>query len=175
MGFWSALGNIARGKPVFGPESGQAPSSSGQQAPSSSGEQVPGTQPVQPGEQKQGNKIVPIVRMHRVECHNNGPRMDVYVDIKNESPVQVLLDLVRVVGSVRQLDTVLQPGQLKQFLVYSGPRLREAQPSGYTEVQYRNMENDYFVAQHHMRTKPEPDGTFSLYEFELISPIKDIH
>lgn len=155
MGIFGAFGRALMGKPAYGPEDVQPQAGTEQSSQS-------------------GGKIVPTVRLTRVECPINGARMDVYVDMHNESAVDVFVDRINLLGTVRQIDSQLRPGESHQFHVYSGALL---QNTGYSnaEVQYRTTTGDYFAARHDVRFHQEGDRVFRVSEFRLILPIIDKH
>lgn len=155
MGFFGALGKVLAGKPVYGPEGVQP------QAGAESGAQP-------------GGKVVPTVRLTRVECPVEGARMDVYVDIHNESDVDVFVDRIKLLGTVRQIDNQLRPSEARQFHVYSGALLQNPSYND-AEVQYRTTTGDYFAARHDVHFHQEGDRTYRVSEFRLISPIVDMH
>jgi hypothetical protein len=162
MGFFSAMGKVLQGKPIFEPEPDTSQSANG------SGQQ-------QPTGPENGQKLVPVVRVTRTVCNNSAQRMELFLEFKNESPVLVMLDKIRLLGTTRELDTTLAPGQSKQLFVYNGPRLKSDHPGGPAEVQYRKeTDGDYFTALHTARTKREADGTFSVHAFTIVFPIKDV-
>jgi hypothetical protein len=187
MGFFKSLGRIVSGKGAYEPGDFK---SSGQQAPTQPTGQFPdgqpngfpqdfpGQAPQAPGApqpvQQQGPKVIPVVRIHRVESQVNGQRLDVYGDIKNESPVPVVLDKIIIQGMRRELDRALRPGESHQCLVYSGAPLRSL-PNGYADVQFRTENSDYFSARHQIRVQQLPDRTYKITEFLLTMPINDMH
>lgn len=121
-----------------------------------------------------GRKTIPLVHVERTECHNNGEKMTVRVEIRNESAEQVVeLDKIRIAGIVRELDTHLRPKESREFIVYDGRR-----PSnrnyGVAELNYKDMLGDYFQARCAVEFKQEPDNTFSIYRIKVVGPIKDI-
>lgn len=152
MGFFNGLGRVLAGKPVYEPED------------------------VKPAEQQAaaqlGGKVVPTVRLTRVECPLHQGQMNVYVDIHNESNVNVYLDKILLLGTKRELDSELRPGQTRQFPVYSGPAPQHSKQND-AEVQYRTDSDDYFAAQHEVRFAQQ-DGGYRVSEFRLITPIKDL-
>lgn len=154
MGIFGAFGRALMGKPAYGPEDVQVPAR--QETPQASG------------------KVVPTVRLTRVECPIEGARMDVYVDMHNESAVDVFVDRMNLLGTVRQIDSQLRPGQSHQFHVYSGPLLQNTSYNS-AEVQYRTTTGDYFAARHDVRFHQEGDRVFRVSEFRLILPIIDKH
>lgn len=154
MGFFQGLGRVLAGKPVFGPDD------------VSRTEQQPAAQA--------GGKVIPVVRIRRVECPTEGANMDVYIDIRNESSVRVYVDKIHLLGTARELDANLRPGEVKQFHVYRGPRPQDGNPTE-AEVQYRTDSDDYFAARHEVQYHQEPDGMYRVWEFRLITPIKDMH
>lgn len=163
MGFFRSLGKMLTGKPVYSPQDQNTPQ---QGQP---GIDHPVTQPGQPAA-----KVIPVVRMGRIENQVDGPRLAIYTDIRNDSAVPIFLDHVILCGTLQQLDTQLRAGEVRQLLVYSGPLLQN-QPSGYVEVHYRTAETaDYFVDYHEIHSHQEEDRGFIITELLLRGPVKDL-
>lgn len=158
MGFFGALGKILAGKPVYGPED----SGTAQQAP---------TQPVGPA--APGPKVIPVVRVTRVESPIRGGRMEVNLEIRNESPVEVWIDKVYLLGTMRDLNDDLPPGASHEFHIYSGPVLQNDSHRD-AEVQYfTGQPRDYFSARHEVLYERQSDG-LHIKDLRLITPIKDL-
>ncbi len=168
MGFFGSLGRIIAGKPVFTPEDevakqGMSPM---QQA----------AQPIAPPDlqQEPTSKEIPELHCGRIECQINSGRCDLYVDILNHSHQQVFVNDVQLMGTHRQLQRMLAPGQAHQELLYSGPILMQ-HPDGYVTLRYRVQEtNDYFRSQYKIRANQESDGHFRITELLPGAPIKDL-
>jgi hypothetical protein len=160
MGFFGALGKILAGKPVYGPEDGSTPPVGAQPQPG-----------VAAGPQS-AQRIIPVVRVARVESPISGSRMEVNLEIRNESPVTVWIHRVHLLGAVRELNDDLQPGQSHEFQIYAGPvprndALRQA------EVEYRTEAGSYFSARHDVLYRQQPDG-WHVYQLRLMMPIKEL-
>lgn len=160
MGFFGALGKIVAGKPVFEPEDN--PAQNGQSA-----EDTSGTLPVRPSED-------PVVRIKRVECRPSGSRLDVYADIHNEAGEPVFLDKILLMGTQRELDSQLNPGQSRQYLIYSGPLMTQP-PKGFAEVHYRKQsDGDYFADYHEIRSRQMGEEGYEITELLMRGPVRDI-
>ena len=175
MGFFRAFGRVLTGKPVFEPGQSQAGEFKAPELAELRARQAgvaPG--PAAPNQTAQQRRTLPIVRIGRVENHVSGSRLDVYADIRNESPEPVFLDRIALLGSARELDTQLRPGELRQFLVYSGPLLRN-QPGGYADMQYRTaVDGDYFSNRHEIRSRLQGANGYFITECLLRGPVRDI-
>lgn len=160
MGIFGSLGKVLSGKPVFEPENQGAQPDGGQS----------GSQPAQPG-----GKVIPVVRFGRIENQWDGPRLNIYADARNESAVPIFLDWVTMCGARRQLDLQLRPGEVRQTVIYSGPRM-ENKPGGYVELQYRTAQDgDYFMDYHEIRSEEEEgDLGFRVTELLMRGPVKDL-
>lgn len=160
MGFWGAVGKIVSGKPVFEPQDN--PAANGQAA---SG--VPGAQPARRTED-------PVVRIKRVECRASGPRLEVFADIHNEAREPIYLDRIILSGKNRELDSQLNAGQARQYLIYSGPLLMQP-PKGYAEVHYRKQrDGDYFADYHEIRSRNMGREGYEITELLMRGPVRDI-
>jgi hypothetical protein len=161
MGFFSAMGRIITGKPVYTP---QDVSGSRLEAP----QPVPSapTAPVEP-------KIIPQIHLGRVESHLQGGRLDIYGDMENPSTELVFIDKLALLGQHREVDRELKPGERHQVLLYSGAPLT-ATPQGYLELQYRKqIDGDYFKAFYQIRFERNQHG-FEVTEFHQVGAVKDI-
>lgn len=167
MGLFGALGKIIAGKPVYTPENVQQNQYNGPPPDVVADHQLGA--PI-----SAGPKTIPRVRFGRVVCHANGPRFEVYADVRNQSGEELFIDKIMLLGTKREVDSRLRPGESRQFLVYSGPPLT-AQPGGYAEVQYRKQaDGDYFADYHQVRCRQLPDGTYTITEMLLQGPVRDI-
>jgi hypothetical protein len=137
MGFFGALGKVLAGKPIFEPDN-NARSGEGQAASRTSGSP-------------------PVVRITRVESPIRGDRLEVHVDIRNESNVPVFLDKISVLGTTRELDSDLAPGVVREFTAYVGPALKNDSHRD-AELQYRTQDGEYFEARFDVRFYKESDG-----------------
>lgn len=156
MGFFGALGKILAGKPIYDTT---APAPAGAASP----------------QQPTGPVAVPVVRITRIESPVvGGGQMEINFDLHNESATTVFVDKVRLLGTARELDTDLAPGQVRELPVYHGtPPQTEA--NHYAEVQYRSPSGRYYIAQHEIRYHREADGVLHLAECHLIMPIRELH
>lgn len=170
MGFWSGLGKVLQGKHVF-----ETPVSS-QHAPDEDASQAEVHTAANAGNERSstsGPKILPTVLIERSDSHINGSHIRVMAHIKNHSDQQVELDKIRLLGVSTELDTVLRPGESREFRVYEGPGMNG---SGYDDahVIYKDMTGDYFETYHTVQFRKEKDGTYSPQQFRFIGPVKDI-
>lgn len=164
MGFLDILHRMAKGEPPFQPE----PDKHAEQQPKTP-DGVPQGTPVT----EDGQKIIPVVRIERTEAHLSGDHMTVRCEIRNESRLELELDKIRVLGSVRELDTRLRPHESRDFIVYQGKRPNN-RSNGVAELNYKDLLGDYFQARCAVEFRQEPDNTFSIYRITLAGPIKDI-
>ncbi len=161
MGFLDGLGKMMQGKPVFEP-----PSQSDAQGQSPSTEQSANTS-------TQGPKVIPLAQIERVEIHNNGSHMRVTVAIQNDSDAMIMLDKIRLLGTMKELDTQLRPGESREFNVYDNQRPNHRNYDD-AQLDYRDMSGDYFEARHTVEFRQEADNTYSVSRFRFVGPVKDI-
>jgi hypothetical protein len=168
MGFFKAFGRVLAGKPIYEP--GDIKPAQGQPQ-----------QPVQPAVPASPlpttptpvAKIIPVVRVTRVESQVRNGRMDVNLEIRNESPVMIWIDKVFLLGAMRDLNDDLPPGSSHEFQIYSGPppqneSHREAEVQYYTD-----KTRDYFSARHQVMYQRQSDG-LHIKELRLELPIRDL-
>lgn len=132
--FFEGLKRIAQGKPVFEPTG------------------TPNDSPSQSG----GPIEAPRVLIEQTESRANGDRMETYCHIRNDSEVEVFLDKIRLLGTTRELDTSLKARDRKELLVYSGEMPNHDNDHD-AELQYRDLDGNYFKARHDVRFEPNGD------------------
>lgn len=159
MGFLDGLGRLVQGKPVF-----EAPTSSNDHT-------APPT--TQIGHSSSSPKQLPHVEIEKTESHNNGSHTRVDVDIKNRSDGPVELDKIRLLGTTREIDTVLRAGEERQFVIFEGDR-----PShrNYDDawLEYKDESGDYFQQYHTVEFEQQPDKTYSVKYIRPSGSVKDI-
>lgn len=162
MGILGGLGRMIQGKPVF-----EAPQETASSSPPSS------AAPPRSNTASLGSKEIPVVAIERSECRLNGAQMEVSCHIKNRSNQAVEIDKIRLLRSVRELDTYLKPGEQKELVVFNGTR-----PNNHSDddvyLAYKNEAGDYFESRHQTEFRQEADKTFSIKQFRSVGPIKDI-
>lgn len=160
MGFFGTMKKMINGEPLFENEQN---------------EEIPKEQAAEQTQAlNNGRKTIPMIYIERTECHNNGDKMTVRVEIRNESAEQVVeLDKIRVAGVVRELDTRLRPKESREFIVYDGRRPNNKNYS-VADLNYKDMTSDYFQARCAVEFKPESDNTYSINRIKVAGPIKDI-
>ncbi|HSX30730.1 MAG TPA: hypothetical protein VLE99_02335 [Candidatus Saccharimonadales bacterium] len=155
------MGKVLAGKPIYGPENDVPVQPTG--APTQS------MAPAVPGLPKE----VPEIELGRVENQVQGERLEIFVDVTNHSHVPIFLDTITLLGASRKLDSQLQQGERRQFLLYSGPILH-TMPSGYADVQYRKAtDGDYFKESFQMRCE-QTGYDFHIAEFHQNGGVQDI-
>jgi hypothetical protein len=169
MGFLGGFGRLLQGKPVFDAPPPEQPQNV---------EPIPGQPTPTPGvpgvpQAPAGPKERPVAVIERVECRPNGSNMDVSVTIQNNSGSELMLDKLIFMGTSREIDTVLNPGQEREFTgVYNGPRPNHRNYNT-AELQY-HVGGDYFKALNTVEFNQESDGTYMISRFRLQLPIKDV-
>lgn len=172
--FFQAMKRVMQGKPIYDPIEPQQPPT--MQQPGRV-QPMPQPLPQAPHERPQmthfGPKVLPRVYIEqRCECHNKGSHMECWAHIHNESRVAIELDKVRMLGVPRELDTRLRPGEKRQFLLYSGPIVHNANRHD-CELQYKDETGDYFVSQHTIEFQKQSDGSLLIWRIRY-ERIKDI-
>lgn len=160
MGFFSALGKIIQGKPVFEPgQQGKAPTpAAGQPAAP-----APGPAPVA----TPGLKVYPRVQITRTVSATQGSNMTVDIYIKNDSLGQVDVDRLDMLGKSSDLGTFLRPGEERQFRVYDGPRPTNTSMAN-LELNFKDATGDYFCADHTIEFQQQADGTYTTDRIRFI-------
>ena len=124
---------------------------------------------------KNEQQTFPVVRIRRVSTHLDGDTVRIYCHIQNTWPQEIMLDKIRLLGTMRELDTYLRGGEEREFLVYKGPKL--TQEVHEAQLDYKTVqEGDYFRAMHDARFTYHPgDKSYTLDELRLHMPIRDIY
>lgn len=119
-------------------------------------------------------RAVPMVRIDRVDTQVQGEMMTVYGEVRNESPLKVSLDKIRVLAAVQELDSTLAANEERQYKLYEGPLLNDtAQHTA--QLIYKDEKGDYFQADHYIEFHYHDDRKrYSIAEFKLVMPIRDI-
>jgi hypothetical protein len=162
MGFFGALGKILAGKPVYGPENTTTTAPLPGQAVRQS------TTPATPMQ-----KVIPVVRVTRAESHINGNRLEVNLEIRNESPVTIWIDKVYLLGTMRDLNDDLSPGGSHEFQIYSGPVLQNDSQKQAEVQYYTDVTRAYFAARHEVLYRQQADG-LHVDQLRLITPIREL-
>jgi hypothetical protein len=159
MGFLDGLGRIMQGKPVFEFQN-QASNKSQNSNQLSEASQ-------------NGPKTIPVVRVERVELHTDGSHMRVIAAIQNDSAGMVMLDKIRLLGTHKELDRELRPGESREFTVFDGQRPNNRNYDD-AELYFRDTNGDYFLAKHVVIFRQESDNTYSVYDIRFTGPVKDV-
>lgn len=165
MGFFDFMDKMAKGEPVFQEETDGLPRQQETQTEESG----------EPTIQKGVESTFPVVQITKVKPSVNGGRLQLYCYIENTWTGPVELDKIYIFDTKRELDTVLDAGQARDFLVYDGPVLREEK--GEVKLQYKTKkEGDYFEAEHDAKFSYRgQDGTYEVANIQLNEPIRDIY
>lgn len=168
--FFGFMKRMAQGKPIYDDMSSELPDDTQAQSV------VPQPQRAVPpnGIQKGNASTFPVVRFGRIECRVNGPTMEAYAHIINDSQGRIILDKLRAFGTTRRISDDLRAGEEQPYLIYSGPMLTsDRERDAY--LMYKTDTGDYFEARHDVRYTFHNDSkTFSIDELHLHGPIRDI-
>jgi hypothetical protein len=168
MGFFGVMGRVLAGKPAYTPADVEAQKQADQQSSeggnASSEQSTQTTAPQQP----------PAVMLGRVECVPKNDRVEVWVDVINQSQEPVFFDDMTVLGERRELQRLLRPGETHQELVYTGPAL-SGQPQGYAQLKFRRQtDGDYFMNHYQYYCVRQDNGTYFIGEFRPVGHTKEI-
>lgn len=132
-------------------------------------------QDAQPLIRKHEDATFPVVDIRQVTTHLDGNNVQVYCHIQNTWEQEVMLDKIRLLGTKRELDTVLRAGEDREFLVYKGPKLQHEYHEA--ELDYKTArEGDYFQAVFNVTFTYNPaDKSYTVNEMNLEHPIRDIY
>ncbi len=167
MSFFDVMKRMAQGKPAFEDEGRQADEGASRQPT----EQAPSGPAIRKGD----DSSFPVVYVRRTKTNLNGDKMEVYCQIVNAWPEEVLLDKITIGGEKREIDDFLGGGEEQEFLVYSGSRF--AREVFEAQLDYKTQqEGDYFRAVHDVKCRyHDDDKRYSVSELRLRRPILDIY
>ncbi len=188
MGFFEGLARMFKGEPVFR-VSDTPPESTHLGTPQEpyiedSPSVLPGepiqealvqTKPMEIADPyvKDGRKITPDVLCENVEWHESGDHREIWVRFSNHGTTAVFVDKMILLGQTTEMNHSLEPGQEREFKVYSGDKLTSR---SYTKAQlYLRLPNgDYFCADNEILYNVKGDGESEVKELRLIRPIRDV-
>jgi hypothetical protein len=159
MGFFNTFKRLVSGKPPF--EVSKQSNQGGVINQQGSEQTMPGP------------KVVPEVRIERTTSHLTGANMQITCIIQNNAQMPIELDKIELLSASYELNTLLQPGQERQFNVYNGSRPNNMNYRT-AELYYKNQQGDYFCANHNIEYQQEPDNTYTVVEMKLMYPIRDV-
>jgi len=174
MSFFDAIKRLATGQPVFSAESENEskPEAADQDTPKPAASEPSQQQSGTPRDE-QGEKILPVVTVKRVECRLDGDRMQCWGVLQNQSLYKMELDKITLLGSRLELDNYLQPNEEREYLLYSGDRPTDENNHD-CDLVYINESGDYFNAEHYVHFTLQSDGTYIINRLEFSPPVRDI-
>ena len=136
-------------------------------------------EPTDPYRAANGQKVIPVVSIERVESHlsNDMKRVEIWATVKNHSDFEIELTRVNLWRQNSNPGRFLKPGEGYEIRVYAGDtRTDDAEHKA--EVQYKIVQTgDYFQADYRIDYRYENEGENDFYvpeELKLIEPIRDI-
>lgn len=155
MGFFDAVGKMIQGKPVFDDPGNKPPAST----PPAAGVPI--------------SSEPPVVVLARTSCYTRGSDIEIQCDIRNQSSENVMLDKIRMLGNMVELDHFMKPGEAREFVIYRGPQPRDTSQH-YAELTYRSDSGQYWQAVHMIVYHQESNGSFMVSEFKQQMPIRQL-
>lgn len=171
MGFFSSIGKIIMGKPVFTVDEKK-------QKHVDKSTSQPNETVLRPNTPRQydehGRKIIPNVYVSRCVPRLDSDDMDVWAYVRNDSDFQVELQRVELLGKTQLVNHLIEPHSEVNTLLYSGDR-PSTDDDHQAHLYYERVDtNDYFCADHSIRYKVEHDDTYSIVELDILRPVRDI-
>lgn len=183
MGLFTGLSRLAKGEPVFQPGDDDWNEKS-------SYKDTDGSEPYAQPEgsdataditndgrgalrDSRGQKLYPQVVVDKVNCHLSGNYMDCYFGLQNNARTPIELDKITILGTTRELDCPLQPGEQRDFQVYNGvcPTNNYANKC---QIYYKDPAGDYFMSEHLIDFEQNPDKSYYIYRVRFIGPVRDV-
>lgn len=107
----------------------------------------------------------------RTSCYQRGSDIEIQCDIRNLSSENVMLDKIRLLGAMRELDYYMKPSEVREFIIYRGPRPHDMSQH-YAELAYKSENEQYWQAIHMIQYHQLDDRTFDIAEFKQQMPIR---
>jgi hypothetical protein len=180
--FTDFMRKMIEGKPVFEDKSKNTDALAGYETAAQSSETPTVSGDVESTEDGKGSTIVkhqedtfPVIEVRRVKTHDDGTNVQIYCQLQNTWHEELLIDKIRLLGTKLELDYQLRAGDVRDFLVYKGPRLRHEDK--HAEIDYcTSRDKDYFRAEFLVKyTYNAEDSTYTMDEMTLDEPIRDIY
>ena len=136
-------------------------------------------EPTDPYRSANGEKVIPVVSVERVESHlsSDMKHVEIWVTLKNHSDFEIELTRVNLWRQHSSPGRFLKPGEGYEIRMYAGEtRTDDAEHTA--EVQYKIVQTgDYFQADYRIDYRSEHEGDNDFYipeELKLIEPVRDI-
>jgi hypothetical protein len=173
MSFFDFLDRMVQGKPVFDANDKTSEQHKNTVQPPAQSQEA--EKPSGPVIRKGDESSFPVAYIKHATTHFNGNKMQVYCQIVNKWPEEIMLDKIHIFGATREIDNFLQGNHEHEFLVYDGPKLQKQ--DYHAQLDYKTREEgDYFEAIHDVTFMyHEEDKTYSVNEIRLHLPIRDIY
>lgn len=168
MTFSDFLTRMLNGQPVF--DANDEPASGVVAKPASPTPQLP-----QSAIRKNDAASFPVVYVKHVTTHLHGRDMEIYCQIHNKWPEEIMLDKIHLLGITSELDAYLSADDVSDFLVYKGRKLQKEAYEAQLDYKTRR-EGDYFASTHDVKCAYHADDkTYSVTDMRLRLPIRDIY
>jgi len=180
MGMFDFLDRMVKGEPVFddrndtGDKDNRVSFKPDEVKQPASG-QTPTPETTGPVIRKGDDSSFPVVYIKRLTPRVNGTKLQVYGQVKNEWPEEIMLDKIRWLNSTREIDSFLRGNEEREFLLYDGPLLSSEHHEALLDYK-TTRDNDYFEAIHDVTfTYHANEKLYSPNEARLQHPIRDIY
>lgn len=172
MGFFDAMKKMVQGKPVFEVDQTEAKKwENSTPDPQQNEEKIHRSVRYNTAD---GRKIIPEACFTKVEPRYSGDNIEVWATAQNTSQYPIFLDKCYIFGVKQELDYPLQPGGVREFMIYRGKQRRDDSYK-YAELYYKDEgSGDYFCAAHMIQYDHQSDGSYDIVDLDLIRPIKDV-
>lgn len=121
----------------------------------------------------QSAKSIPQVNIVREDCRINGGHMSCHAHVMNDSQQAVYLDDIHLLGAKRELQTQLDPGERREFLVYDGSTVKGSYIND-CYLLFRDETGDYFQSIHDVDCEEQTDGSQLIKRIRFLPPVKDV-
>jgi hypothetical protein len=179
VGFWDVTKRLLQGKPGFVPP--PRDDTWDDDAPTTDYAEDREAKRQQSGDARislydaKGYKQIPPAQVTKVQYDIDGPNMEVWAVIENQSQRSLMLDKFTLIGQTVELGYRLEPGLNHEFRIYRGKRPTHGSYTKASLYYKDHVTGDYFRADHMVGYHFEPhDHTYAVEELTLMSPIRDV-
>lgn len=158
------MGKMIKGEPVFDASSNSKSDIGAEAASNSVG--------ADPTRTSNGHKVVPQIRIGKVQAARNGGKMQAHAWIQNDSQLELEITHITTMGQKYTINQRLSTRQGRQIKVYDGPIGIKEHEEAY--VDYKIVQNgDYFQQEFMVELHRQGDGMYLLEEFHREDHTRD--
>jgi len=121
-----------------------------------------------------GNKIVPKLSFSHLKSHLDGPRIKTWAWVMNESPFDVEVVKIALLGQQQDIHRILRPGEGHEVAVYAGPAIASDHDHRARVYCVIHQNADSFLAEYTIEYTRGSNGTYLIEELHPAYQPRDI-